>query len=41
MIRQPDFVTNEFAEDIIERTKKKKSHELLEKVKIRDLEEGE
>ena len=41
MIRQPDFVTNEFAQEIIERTKKKKPHELLKKVKFGDIEEGE
>jgi hypothetical protein len=32
MIRQPDFVTKDFASEIIERTKKKKPHPLLEKV---------
>ena len=31
MIRQPDFVTHEFAQEIIEITKKKKPHDLLEK----------
>ncbi len=41
MIRQPDFVTTEYAQEIIERTKKKKPHELLIKVKIGDIEEGE
>lgn len=32
MIRQPDFVTPDFAQEAIERTKKKKYHPLLEKV---------
>ena len=41
MIRQPDFVTPTFAREIIERTKKKKPHELLEKVKYGLVEEGE
>ena len=40
MIRQPDFVTNEFALEIIERTKKKKPHHLLDKVKFEIIEEG-
>ena len=34
MIRQPDFVTEDFASEIIERTKKKKPDPLLEKVKF-------
>ena len=34
MIRQPDFVTPEFALEAIERTKRKKNHPLLEKVKF-------
>ena len=37
MIRQPDFVTDEFARDILERTKKKKTHELLDKVKFGEI----
>jgi len=41
MIRQPDFVTTEFAQEIIERIKKKKAHELLEKVKFDVIEDGE
>lgn len=41
MIRQPDFVTNEFAQEIIDRTKKKKPHALLEKVNFGVIEEGE
>ena len=40
MIRQPDFVTKEFAEEAIERTMKKKLHDLLEKVGFIELEEG-
>jgi hypothetical protein len=40
MIRQPDFVTDEFAEEIIEKTKKKKPHPLLESVIFISLEEG-
>ena len=41
MIRQPNFVTDEFALDIIERTKMKKPHDLLTKVKFGYIEEGE
>ncbi len=41
MIRQPEFVTNDFAEEIIERTKKKKQNVLLDKVKFVTIEEGE
>ncbi len=41
MIRQPDFVTDKFVQDIIERTKKKKPHELLERVKFGVIDEGE
>ena len=40
MIRQPDFVTKELAESVIEKTKKKKPHELLGKVKFGILEDG-
>lgn len=40
MIRQPEFVTNEFACEIIEITKKKKPHKLLEKVEFSTLEDG-
>ncbi|MCK5082074.1 MAG: GyrI-like domain-containing protein [Candidatus Omnitrophica bacterium] len=40
MIRQPDFVTSEFAQDAQERTKKKKPHKLLDKVKFTGLKEG-
>ena len=41
MIRQPDFVTEEFALKTIERTKKKKPHELLDKVKFGEIEDGD
>jgi len=41
MIRQPDFVSDEFALEIIERTKKKKYHPLLEKVKFETIEDKE
>ena len=40
MMRQPDFVTPEFAQEAIARTKKKKPHSLLEKVKFETIEEG-
>lgn len=40
MIRQPDFVTPDFAQEIIVRTKQKKPHELLDKVKFISIEEG-
>jgi hypothetical protein len=39
MIRQPDFVTQDFATEIIEQTKKKKPHYLLEKVKFEIIED--
>lgn len=41
MIRQPDFVTEEFAQDIIEKTKKKKPHMLLDNVKFGKIEDGD
>ncbi|MCK5052077.1 MAG: GyrI-like domain-containing protein [Candidatus Cloacimonetes bacterium] len=41
MIRQPDFVTEKFAEEIIRRIKKKKPHKLLDEVKFGVIEEGE
>jgi hypothetical protein len=41
MIRQPDFVTENYALEIIEKTKKKKPSKLLDKVKFIKLEEGE
>lgn len=40
MIRQPEFVTNDFAELIIERVKKSKPHDLLNKVKFEEIEDG-
>lgn len=40
MIRQPDFVTPEYAIEIIERTKKKKPHELLNIVQFETINEG-
>ena len=40
MIRQPDFVTEEFAEQVIANTKKSKPHELLNQVKFEQIEEG-
>lgn len=40
MIRQPDFVSDDYAIETIERVKKKKPHKLLEKVKFETIEEG-
>ena len=40
MIRQPDFVTPDFALEAVERTKKKKYHPLLEKVKFEIIEDN-
>jgi hypothetical protein len=40
MIRQPDFVTKDFAIEAIERTKKKKYHPLLKKVKFEIIEDS-
>jgi len=40
MIRQPCFVTTEFAQEALERTKKKKPHKLLENVQFKEVEEG-
>ena len=40
MIRQPDFVSDDFAIETIERVKKKKPNELLYKVKFETIEEG-
>jgi hypothetical protein len=40
MIRQPEFVTKEIASEIIDRTKKKKPHELLDSVQFEMIEEG-
>lgn len=41
MIRQPAFVTGDFAAEIIKFTKKKKPHPLLENVAFNPVEEGE
>jgi len=41
MIRQPGFVTPEYALETIEKTKLKKPHELLEKVKFETIEDGD
>jgi hypothetical protein len=41
MVRQPDFVTDDFATKIIEITKKKKPHELLDKVLFESIADGE
>ncbi|HAK46243.1 MAG TPA: hypothetical protein DCO79_10050 [Spirochaeta sp.] len=40
MIRQPDFVSPDFAAEIIEKTKKKKPQHLLDDVKFMSAEEG-
>lgn len=40
MIRQPDFVTEEYAADIIEKVKAKKPHPLLEDVKFETITDG-
>ncbi|MBI5541564.1 MAG: GyrI-like domain-containing protein [Bacteroidia bacterium] len=40
MMRQPDFVNADFANEIIERTKKKKPNVLLNKVNFEIIEEG-
>jgi len=40
MMRQPDFVTSDFALETIERIQKKKPHELLSKVKFETIEDG-
>ena len=41
MIRQPDFVDEAYAKMIIENTKAKKPHPLLDKVKFESIKEGE
>ncbi len=41
MIRQPDFVSPQFAAEIISRIKNKKSHPLLEKAQFDKVEDGE
>jgi len=40
MIRQPDFVTAELANKVIEQVKKKKYHPLLEKARFGEISEG-
>jgi hypothetical protein len=40
MIRQPDFVTTDYASAIIGQVKKKKPHPLLDKVKFETIEDG-
>ena len=40
MIRQPDFLTDDLAKDIVERIKKKKSNILLDHISFSNLEEG-
>lgn len=40
MIRQPDFVTKEYAQQTIEQTVAKKSHPLFSEVKFKTLDEG-
>lgn len=40
MIRQPDFVTDELAQDVIKTVKMKKPHRLLDKVTFGSLQEG-
>ncbi len=41
MIRQPDFVDTDFAMQILEETKKKKPHDLLNQVRFEEIIEGE
>jgi len=41
MIRQPDFVDESFAQMILERTKQKKPHALLDNVKFEKITDGE
>lgn len=40
MIRQPEFVTEDFAGRIIENTMKKKPHKLLDKIEFKSIAEG-
>ncbi|MHC1760161.1 MAG: GyrI-like domain-containing protein [Negativicutes bacterium] len=40
MIRQPDFVTTDFAQEIIEKTNRKKPHELLSQVQFSVIADG-
>jgi len=41
MIRQPDFIDNDFALQILEQTKKKKPNQLLDKIKFVEIIEGD
>ena len=41
MIRQPNFVTIDYADEIIQKTKKKKPHRLLDEVKFEPIEDGD
>ena len=41
MIRQPDFVESDFAMQILEHTKKKKPHDLLEQVRFEEIVESD
>ncbi len=41
MIRQPDFVDEDYAKFIIEETKKKKDHPLLEQVRFEEISDGD
>lgn len=40
MIRQPDFISEEYAADIVEKVKKKKPHPLLQSVRFEAISEG-
>jgi len=40
MIRQPDFVTKELAQEVLDITKHKKPHVLLDNIRFETLEEG-
>ncbi len=40
MIRQPDFVTEDFAREMLDLTKKKKPHPFLEQVKFEKITDG-
>lgn len=41
MIRQPNFIDDHFANQILEQTKKNKPHDLLEKVRFEEIYEGD
>ena len=40
MIRQPDFVTTDFAQEIIDKTKRKKPHVLNSQIRFSVIEDG-